>query len=362
MVNRSTGSDIVRTRIIPGSACAPFPHRNKTLISRRHASVSTDMISSALSGRLGRTAQKIRPLNEGKGSCLFIIHDSEDRRLVVKIGLFGDHHAIVQEALFTAIVASCTGDIPVPATYVLDLSGGIIPWPYSILEWLPGKSILNIVSKGPVTDIQRYFGRIGNCIRLIHDITLPTRGYGDQTQECLDAFTATGTVPNPLRGSTKRASERYVLPGRTTAQALFESSVITERDHAALMSLLNGEMPECSERVILHGDMSMGNFLVHRNRLTGVLDGTAATGCRLEELADAQVFLCALKRHFPSFSADEAFRAFLGGYGLDSETITHDREYRFFLILKLIGHIGTLFEAKRVKQIPYFVALLREYV
>ena len=355
-----TGADSFDTIIIPGSARAAFPHRNETLISRRHKGVSTDLISSALARRLCCTSKKILPLCEGKGSCLYMIQNEQGKRFVMKIGLFRDHHDPAQELLFNTIVKTHTADIPVPGTYVLDLSAEIMPWPYSIIEWLPGKSILNIASEETFPGMERFFEQAGRCIRLIHDINLPTLGYGNLRADCLDEFVTTGKIPNPLRGMAETVSDSCVLPIRKTAAFLFESSVITEQDNSAIELILTGRAPECDDMVIRHGDMSMGNFLIHRNRLSGVLDGSAVIGCRLEEIAGAHVFIYALAFHFPSFSADEAFGSFLRGYGLEYEKVIYDSNYRFFLITELVSHIGIMFEAKRLKQIPYYLGLLRK--
>lgn len=360
MAKLPTGSDAGNTIIIPGSACASFPRRNPTLISQRHRLVSTDLIHSALVRRLGCTSKKIRTLHEGKGSCLFMIENEKDKRFVMKIGLFLDHHDIAQELLFNAIVKSYASDIPVPGTYVLDLSAEIMPWPYSIIEWLPGKSILKIASKETVSGMERFFEQAGHCTRLIHDIKLPTLGYGNLAPMCLNEFITTITIPDQIRGIAETVSERYLNPARKTAAFLFDSSVITEQDHSAIDLILTTKVPEDDDIVIQHGDMSMGNFLIHRNRLTGVLDGSAVIGYRLEEIANAHVFICALELHFPSISADEALRAFLGGYGTGYEKVTHDSNYRFFLVTRLLNHIGILYETERLKQIPYYLGLLRK--
>jgi len=361
VTQHNTMSNSTNTIIFPGNACASFPHRNAKLIKQRHQFVSHDNIRSVFKQKLGYIPEKIIPVREGKGSCLYMIENGKNERLALKIDLFRDHHDTAQELLFNTIVKSLDIDIPVPDIYVLDLSAEIIPWSYSIFEWLPGTSVLSLASACSSFDMERVFGQIGRSIRLIHDIKLPARGYGNQTYKCIREFIAAGEIPLPLQCMNETFTDNYILPVSKAANYLFDSKVINEKDHAFIKSLLSHEDTDCDESVIQHGDMSMGNFLIFENGLTGILDGSAQIGCRLEELANVYVFMCSLAFHFPYFFAEEAFRAFLCGYGIGYKDVIQDRNYRFFLITKLVGHISILFEMKRLKYIPNYLELMRKY-
>ena len=361
MTQLSNSSIIDNTIILPGRAWATFPYRNATLIKQRYKLVSFDLIRAALTQKLGFKPKRIRPVREGKGSCLYLIENEQERCLVMKIGLFHDHHNPAHEFLFNTIVTSNNIDTPVPETYVLDLSAELMPCPYSILEWLPGKSLLNLTSAGSFFELEKSLELVGGSIRLIHDIKHPTLGYGNLTSGCVNEFISLRMIPHPLCGIDKTIFDHYVRPANEAVAYLFDFFVINEKDRSSVNLLMTTEVPEQNDIVIQHGDMSMGNFMINQNRLTGILDGSAKIGFRFEELADAYVFICSLAFHFPYFSPDEAFRAFLRGYGIEYKKVIKDRNYRFFLITKLVSHIKILFDAKRLKYIPDYLELLRKY-
>ena len=339
MIQQNAMSNTDNTIILPGRACASFPHRNTELINQRHRFVSHDNIRSVFKQKLGCIPEKIHPVREGKGSCLYMIENEKNERLAIKIDLFLDHHDTSQELLFNTIVKSLTIDIPVPDIYVLDLSAEIIPWSYSIFEWLPGTSVLSLASAGFSFDMELIFGQIGRSIRLLHDVKLPARGYGNQTNKCIREFIAEGEIPLPLRCVNETFTDNYILPVSKAANYIFGSSVINEKDHASIKLLLSHEETDCDESVIQHGDMSMGNFLINENGLTGILDGSAKIGCRFEELVNVYVFMCSLAFHFPYFYAEEAFRAFLCGYGVDYKDVIQDRVYLIYSLCELFHYI-----------------------
>lgn len=348
------------TIILPGSARPRFPHRNTTLLKQRHRLVSPDLIRLIFEQKLGCSPKITQPVFDGKGACLYKIENEQDRSFIMKIGLFLDHHNPAEEVLFNTIIKSHTTDIPVPGTYVLDMSAEIIKWPYSIVELLPGTPIVNLISSKSFSDTENIFECTGQCLRLIHDIRIPSQGFGPVTAECIREFTETRAIPRPLRCRAETVSDCCVHPATRATDYLLNSSLISKQDHASIISLLTGEVIERDDIVLQHGDISMGNFLIHKNRLTGVLDGSAHIGYRLEELVNAYVYICSLAFHFSYFSAEEAFRALLRGYGTDYKKLKQDRNYRFFLVTKLVNHIGILYGAERLRHVTGFVDLLRK--
>lgn len=79
---------------------------------------------------------------------------------------------------------------------------------------------------------------------------------------------------------------------------------------------LAGMLPIATDRVVTHGDFSMGNLLFHEGRVSGCIDvGRAGVADRHQDLA---IYWHNLGEHGPDFQA-----AFLRTYGID--LVDHDR-------------------------------------
>lgn len=350
------------TSIFPDKAPASVFAINKSALHRKYQSVSPECIRCACSTRLGFPPQTILPVTDGKGSCLYCVESDDGRRFAMKIGIFADHHSLCHELLFTTIVAFHTKHIPVQEIYTVDVSGELVPWPYSISKWLPGTSIINCVSAGYSNGSEPIFEQLGYIVSQIHVIGLQMTGLGYVTGACAHDFLLTKEIPVPLHGEDGTMEERYVRPASEAASYLFQKSVIGRHDHDSIMMLLADDIPENGEIVFQHGDMSMGNFLTAENVITGVLDGSGMIGFRLDELASVFIFLHALEFHFPHFSARKAFTGFIRGYNREYEKEVSQRYFIFFLVTNVLKHMAVLMKSGRHKHITEYVNFLRRYL
>ncbi|MBT4484799.1 MAG: phosphotransferase [Candidatus Latescibacteria bacterium] len=360
MIERFEHSVLKKTIIIPGEALPSIPERTCATFRQNNKYINIEDIRAACTQRLGFSPRNITLLSGGKSASSFFIESEQGRKLVLKMGIFLDHHHPSHEFLFNTAVKSYDSKIPVPETYVLDLSGEILTQPYIIKEWLPGVSVINIVSTGHVSDTDRLFEQIGYAMHLIHNIPVNAAGFGYISNSCIHEFITGRQLPSSLQCVDETFEDRYVSPVDEAATYLFQSSVITKRDYDFIRALLDDSITIDEEFVILHGDMSMGNFLFDKNDLSGVLDGSAMIGFRLEELVNHFIFLHSLEFTIPEFSAKHAFSAFLNGYGSQFESVISGQDFTFLLVLGLVRHVAILVKSKRLKNISDYIVLLRK--
>ena len=278
MFNCPESTMLKNTIIIPGSARATIPERTGAEFKQRHQCVDNEDICAASIKRLGFSPDYITPVKSGKGAALFSIGTEHGKPFILKIGIFQDHHDPVYELFFNTIVNSYNRMIPVPEIYVLDLSGEIIPWQYSIMERLPGISMKDLVTTDRIAGDDTIFEQLGHTIHQIHDIPVDKKGFGYITHSCVHEFVIRQKVPHPLQCIHGTFDERYIIPLNEALAYLVQSSIITGRDRNHIKKLLSDTSPDKAETGFLHGDMSLGNFLAEKNRVTGILDGSAVIG------------------------------------------------------------------------------------
>ena len=350
------------TVVYPGNAQGSISERNAATIHCKHDTVSENQIHSVLSSRFGVIPVTLQLVTRGRGSCLYYIETKSGKSFAIKINLFQDHHSPEYELLFSALVKSCAEYVPVPHTILLDLSGDVIPWPYSLYEWLPGTSLIDTIAADPTGDYSSLFECLGHVTQRIHSIDIRTDGFGAVTRECVSRFLETGKVPGYLHGKAGSFESQYFDTFHDVLDRLGKESLISKRECDYIGSLSydsvqNGETP-----VVLHGDLSMGNILIKNNVISGVLDGSAAIGYQIEDIADVYRSLVSLEIYFPGISGKNAFDAFLSGYGKSYDVLFRNEKFLHMLIVKILVHVHILLKKNKHDTIRRYVELLRHYV
>jgi len=347
--------------VISGQARPLFSERTEQRLVDRHGLVNPEDVFKAVSRYLPWETTEIHPFNEGKGSCLFKAVGKNNKSAVVKIGLFADHHEPAHEAFFSELTR-CRQALPSDKLYVLDYSGNIIPYPYLIREWVPGASLMETAVDNTPGKTDQLVSRIGNALRLVHDIDYPVTGYGFPSQETIHECMVSCSIPRKLIGKTRSVYERFLKPAMRSADILRQASCIHKTDRVRIISMLHSWTPDDVSRGILHGDCSLGNFIFMDDALAGILDGSAAIGYRYEELADVYLYLASFSFHFPSVPLERTFDALCRGYGTHAQHLMTDTSFRCFFVQKLLNHITVLLHMERNSHINQYVSLLRRFL
>jgi len=348
-----------KTLIIPGGARASVPERTSDIFKHRHRFTGNEDIQAVCEHKLRFSPVNITPVNVGKGAALFALTSAQGKRYFFKIGMFQDHHDPAYELFFNTVVTSCNPKFPVPETYLLDLSGESIPWQYSVMEWLPGISIKECITDGLITDNDQIFEQFGESIHHIHDITVTARGFGSVSYSCVCDFLTQHIMPPLFQCVHESFDDRYICPFEEELSCLVRSSIISQKDYENAQTVIPVSIPDETGTCFLHGDISPGNFLVEKNRITGILDGSGVIGLRIEELADLYIFLHSLEFTVARFSAENAYSLFLNGYDCDFESLKMDSRFRFFLAQRIVFHVMLLSKSHKNNLVKRFIELLR---
>jgi len=169
--------------------------------------------------------------------------------------------------------------VPVPVPVRVGAPGPMFGWPWSVVRWLPGQSLLHAASLDPVTTgamLERF-------LRTLHQ-------------------PAPADAPrNPWRG--------VPLDARTAALHEHLQQLDSVVDRAAGLSLWNRALsaPRWSGPPLwLHGDLHPGNLLVSDGRLSGVIDfGDLTCGDPATDLAVLWMLPQAMRWRLEACGSDE---------------------------------------------------------
>jgi aminoglycoside phosphotransferase (APT) family kinase protein len=129
--------------------------------------------------------------------------------------------------------------LPIPSPVLAGAPGRGYPWSWSVVPWLPGDSALHT----PPRDLDAAAVTLAAFINALHALPVPA-----------------DPPVNEVRGVPLRARDAV------TRQAIHDSVVLARWDEALDLPPFTGPP------VWLHGDLHPGNLLVHRGRLSGVID------------------------------------------------------------------------------------------
>jgi aminoglycoside phosphotransferase (APT) family kinase protein len=197
--------------------------------------------------------------------------------------------------------------LPVPAPVRAGQPGLGYPWPWSVVPFLPGQ----IAARNPPTDLRDAAVSLGTFLGVLHTPAPP------------DApVNASRGVPLAARSAadTQNISAVGDLVDRTAVLRAWETAVATPQ----------WDGPP----VWLHGDLHPANILVHRGRISGVIDfGDITSGDPATDLAVAWTLL-------PADCHDafrNAYRA-AGRYAASDDTWARAKGWALALSLVFLAH------------------------
>jgi len=171
---------------------------------------------------------------------------------------------IVHEQRWLPVVAPRL-PLPVPAPVRAGRPALGYPWPWSIVPLLPGQ----LAAREPPADPARAAASLGRFLGALHVPAPP------------DA------PANPLRGIPLAERAAAVTENLSVLGGLVDRGAATRAWRAALATPAWGRAP-----VWLHGDLHPANILVHRGRISGVIDfGDITAGDPATDLSVAWMLL-----------------------------------------------------------------------
>jgi aminoglycoside phosphotransferase (APT) family kinase protein len=197
--------------------------------------------------------------------------------------------------------------LPVPAPVRAGRAALGYPWPWSVVPFLPGQ----VAAQDPPADPGDAAVSLGRFLGALH------------------APAAAGAPANPNRGiplADRRATDMQNV--RALGGLVDRRAVLRVSEAAAATPRWHG-LP-----VWLHGDFHPANILVHRGRISGVIDfGDVTSGDPATDLSVAWMFLPA--------GCHDAFRAAYrtaSGYPDSDDTWVRARGWALALSLAILAH------------------------
>jgi aminoglycoside phosphotransferase (APT) family kinase protein len=197
--------------------------------------------------------------------------------------------------------------LPVPVPVRVGQPGLGYPWPWSIVPFLPGQ----VASRNPPADPQGAAVSLGRFLAALHTPAAPDAPL------------------NLVRGVPLAHRSAAVTQNLSVLGALVDHRAVMRRWEAALAAPLWDGPP-----VWLHGDLHPANILVHRGRISGVIDfGDITSGDPAADLSVAWMLLPA--------DCHDAFRGAYraaGQHGASDDSWARARGWALALSLAILAH------------------------
>ena len=236
---------------IGGEAKPLYKVRTPGLLCSRENIFSMDIIRKAIESWVKDKITTVTYEKDGFGSLVYRVIVAKKTHLVAKIRIFQDTVPLESEFAFLCTLQSTTLALIAPRPFVLDCSGKLLPVEFMIIEELPGLSIAALIEDRQRLQMDKIVAEIGTIVASVHNVS-PSKRERLFSETC-------AAVDRGLRNET-RSSEESI-----------------------------GDL--FTEKVQLHGDPSLRNFLISDGRITGLIDGPGTIGNRMSEVARFIVFL-----------------------------------------------------------------------
>lgn len=275
-----------KLRILTGPAEDRRVPRTPSAVHARSEFVEPLQICNALRANVADVEWSLHRVHDGWGSLVYRARSEISASLIIKIGIFSNTHSPSEDCAYLLLAALYGGRAWSPKPVLLDNSGEYIPFPYLIMEALPGKSLLAICETGTSIRAEPMLIECVGCLGRFHRMTIRSSGWGPLNRSSVTSvFSRTPLLP--LAGqiaSVEDYVEHKFAPGLRECVRL---GVLTE----SCADRISGELLQLRHPTgILHGDPSPRNFLFENGQLTGMIDGSARIGWTMEDLAAACVF------------------------------------------------------------------------
>ncbi len=174
-------------------------------------------------------------------------------------------HAVERE--YRVITALAGSGVPVPRTFALCEDGDVVGTPFYVMEFVPGRVILDPRLPGVSPDERAaIYDSMNEVLARLHTVDWQARGLGDF-----------GRPGNYFARQIHRWSQQYRASETERIEAM-------ER----LIEWLPASIPPVDEATLVHGDFRLGNTILHPTepRIVAVLDWELSTlGHPLADLA-----------------------------------------------------------------------------
>lgn len=240
-------------RVVGGNATGAVV-RSPGSLRARYDLVTNESIETIVNRQLQDSLVGIQRLRDGYGSATFLIVGVL-AEYVLKVHVFSDVEAPNTDATFYHLAQTIPG-VPVPKPLVVDSSGALLPFPYLVVSYIPGRSFASLLEDGVRLNVPRLVGQVGGLLARLHTADLRAR----------------------------------------------------------LHDLPVGLPVPPSRRGLVHGDPSLRNFLVCEGEIAAVIDGHAVRGTAYLDVAKALVFIALHVGNNQRDAVEESLRAFLGSY------------------------------------------------
>jgi aminoglycoside phosphotransferase (APT) family kinase protein len=182
---------------------------------------------------------------------------------VLRVCWRADRGRLIREARLLEALPAAVPHAPVVG------SGRTDQFSWMISARMPGRSIESISTTMPESELRSLFGEIAAILAALHDWVPPPD---------VAALMAARPELDPADPMTVWAADLVPLPA-PRALAMVDLAKSLEHVDPTLIEAaadrirsLAGTDPLAGRQGIVHGDATLGNFLVHRGRITAVLD------------------------------------------------------------------------------------------
>ena len=267
-------------------------------------------IVRAICQKEGIGSQNIQVMSGGQVNQVFLV----DGAHVVRIGAREDAHQRLKHE--SELLTSLAGKVPVAKIEAFGLLDG---YAYQIQQFMPGQKLYS-VWKNLRADVQESIAaEIAASLKVIHAIHAPYFGSGHEDTPHFDTWGAYLKAKFDRTLSEIRALHIQMEPGfLEMAESFFE-------EHQAAL--------DAGSPVLIHGDLSLMNILVHNSKVSALIDFEYA----LQAPPDYELWVM------------EAFSLYPNDYAEDDQERFCTADFANFIPL-LRKHYPALFETPRLRE------------
>lgn len=197
----------------------------------------------------GLNVTNIQPLTGGQVNKVFRI----DNDYVIRIGSREDaFHRLKHE---TELIRRIANDLPVPKILAFGQQDGFV---YQIQQFIPGQKLYTVWSNLSPDAQNSIMAELASFLKTLHAISFMNYGYLCQDSQLSNSWQdfLTGKFTNTLEEIKDRKIS--IVPGfLELATSYFEEHQHTLQD---------------STPVLVHGDLWLGNILIHNERISAIVD------------------------------------------------------------------------------------------
>jgi aminoglycoside phosphotransferase len=264
--------------------------RSPKSLRGRYEVVPPAVVVSALTDYVENCEWNVEPVTDGYGSVVYRANAVGHQALIVKIGIFNNTHPPLYDFIYSKLLLERVANVHLPVPVVLDITGRIIRFPLYIMQALPGSSLLSLYERGVGPDPISALSQVGKAIAALHAPFFRCSGFGQMQKETVETILS-DHHPSVLRASSEEPNDFYGNGPNQWINTKEVASLLGTSVRSNIRRLFNSQLPTGIDVGLLHGDLSLRNFLFEDDVLSGVIDGSATVGWLEEDVAGCCVFI-----------------------------------------------------------------------